>query len=99
MKVVTDMKIFGFTICPTYQQTLYKTWEKVVRGFEQVLFSWESGQLETLSQRVQVAKDIRPEQAVLCCSGAATPWRAQEEGGEASKQLHLQGQTRKIKIE
>ena len=56
MKVVTEMKIFGFTICSTYQQTLTKTWEKVVRGFEQVLFSWESRQLETLSQRVQVAR-------------------------------------------
>ena len=56
MKVVTEMKIFGFIICSTYQQTLSKTWEKVVRGFEQVLFSWESRQLETLSQRVQVAR-------------------------------------------
>ena len=44
------------TICSTYQQTLSNTWERVVRGFEQVLFSWESRQLETLSQRVQVAR-------------------------------------------
>ena len=56
MKVVTEINIFGFTICSTYHQTLFKTWEKVVRGFEQVLFSWESRQLVTLSQRVQVAK-------------------------------------------
>ena len=28
----------------------------VLRGFEQVLFSWQSRQLETLSQRVQVAR-------------------------------------------
>lgn len=56
MKVVTEIKIFGFTICSTYQETLFKTWEKVLRGFEQVLCSWESRQLETLSQRVQVAR-------------------------------------------
>ena len=56
MKVVTEMKIFGFTICSTYQQTLTKTWDRVVRGFDQVLFSWQTRHLETLSQRVQVAR-------------------------------------------
>ena len=56
MKTVSEMKIFGFTICPLYKDTAMKTWNRVVRGFEQVLFSWESRQLETLSQRVQVVK-------------------------------------------
>ena len=56
MKTVIEMKIFGFTICPTYKDTVKKTWNRVVRGFEQVLFSWQSRQLETLSQRVQVAR-------------------------------------------
>ena len=56
MKVVTEMKIFGFTICPTYQQTLKKTWDRVERGFEKVLFSWSSRQLDTLAQRVEVAR-------------------------------------------
>jgi hypothetical protein len=56
MKVVDEMKIFGFTVCPTYQKTLEKTWARVVRGFVKVLFSWQSRQLETLSQRVEVVK-------------------------------------------
>jgi hypothetical protein len=56
IKTVSEMKIFGFTICPTYKDTATKTWKRVVRGFEQVLFSWESRQLETLSQRVQVVR-------------------------------------------
>jgi hypothetical protein len=34
LKVVTEMKIFGFTICTTYQQTMKKTWDRVLRGFE-----------------------------------------------------------------
>ena len=42
-------------VCPTFKDTLSKTWDKVVRGFDQVLFSWESRQLETLAQKVQVA--------------------------------------------
>ena len=56
MKVVTEMKIFGFTICPTYQQTVKHTWDRVVKGFLRVLFAWQSRQLETLSQRVEVTK-------------------------------------------
>jgi hypothetical protein len=56
MKVVSEMKIFGFLICPTYKETLTNTWNKVVEGFEKVLFSWQSRLLDTLSQRVEVAK-------------------------------------------
>ena len=40
LKVVKQLKVFGFIICPTYQETLKKTWEKVVTGLEQVLSSW-----------------------------------------------------------
>ena len=56
IKTVEEMKIFGLTICPLYQNTLKKTWENVVRGFEKTLFSWSSRSLDTLDQRVQVAK-------------------------------------------
>jgi hypothetical protein len=56
MKVVTEMKFFGFTICSTCQQTLKQTWERVVKGFPRVLFSWQSRQLETLAQRVDVTR-------------------------------------------
>ena len=56
MKVVDEMKIFGFTVCPNYQQTLKKTWTIVLKGFVKVVHSWQSRQLETLSQRVEVAK-------------------------------------------
>ena len=56
MKPVTEMKIFGITICPTYQDTLEETWKRVIKAFSNVLFSWRSSQLETLSQRVKVAR-------------------------------------------
>ena len=51
-----QLKIFGFIICPTYQETVKQSWEKVITGFEKVLFSWSSRSFETLSQRVEVAK-------------------------------------------
>ena len=56
MKVLSEMKIFGFLICPTNKETLTNTWNKVVEGFEKVLFSWQSRLLDTLIQRVEVAK-------------------------------------------
>ena len=43
MKTVTEMKIFGFTICSTYQETLEEMWKRVVRGFKKTLFSWGLG--------------------------------------------------------
>ena len=49
------MKFFGFTICSSYQQTLEKTWARVLMGFEKVFYFW---QFETLTQRVEVAKTI-----------------------------------------
>ena len=56
MKVVTEMKISGFTICSSYQQNLKQTWDRVVHGFAKVLLSWQSRLQETLAQRVDVAK-------------------------------------------
>ena len=56
LKIEKQLKIFGFIICPTYQETVKKTWEKVITGFEKVLYSWSSRTLETLYQRVEVAK-------------------------------------------
>ena len=51
-----QLKIFGFVICPIYQETEKKTWEKVLAGFEKVLYSWSSRSLDTLRQRVEVVK-------------------------------------------
>ena len=39
-----------------YQKTLKQIWERVVKGFQRVLFSWQSRHLETMSQWVKVAK-------------------------------------------
>ena len=66
LKVVKQLKVFGFIICPTYQETVKKAWEKVVSGFEKVLHSWASRSLDTLSQRVEVSQDICSHQTVLC---------------------------------
>ena len=61
MTVVTEMKFVGFTIYSTYPQTL--------RGFEKVLFSWQSRQLDTLG-----CQDLCPQQAVLRGTGPAPPY-------------------------
>ena len=42
LKTEKQLKVFGVIICPVYQQTVKKTWEKVINGFEKVLHSWSS---------------------------------------------------------
>ena len=39
IKQEKELKIFGFMICPTYQQTVKRTSETVVSGFERTLFA------------------------------------------------------------
>ena len=56
LKNEKELKIFGVIICSTYQQTVKRTWEKVVTGFEKVLYSWSSKTLDTINQRVEVAR-------------------------------------------
>ena len=56
LKTEQQLRIFGFTICPNYQQTVEMTWKNVIRGFEKVFYSWSSRSLDTLCQRVEVAK-------------------------------------------
>ena len=56
LKSEKQLKIFGFIVCPTYQETVKKTWEKVIIGFEKVLISWSARTLNMLCQRVEVAK-------------------------------------------
>ena len=50
------LKVFCFIICQTYEETVKKTWEKVMIGFSKVVYSWSTRNLDTLSQRAEVAK-------------------------------------------
>ena len=51
---VKELKVLGFIVCPTYQDTLRRTWKNVFQGFQRTLFAWESRSLVTLQQRVTV---------------------------------------------
>ena len=56
LRVKNELKIFGFQICSTYKQTLDRCWQKCYVGFNKVIMSWSSRQLETLVQRVEVLR-------------------------------------------
>ena len=56
LTVKNELKIFGFQICPTFKITLDRCWEECFTGFNNVLMSWSSRQLETLVQRVEVLR-------------------------------------------
>ena len=54
IKVVKEVKVLGFMVCPKYQDTLEQSWKMVLRGFERTLFAWKSRSHTTLQQRVTV---------------------------------------------
>ena len=56
MKVVREMKVFGFQICQTYEQSLERSWEVCFEGFRKTLIAWGSRMLDSLRQRVDVLK-------------------------------------------
>ena len=56
LTVKNELKIFGFQICPTFKITLDRCWEECFTGFNNVLMSWSSRQIETLVHRVEVLR-------------------------------------------
>ena len=56
MKVVNEMKVFGFQICQNYEQSLQRSWEVCYEGFRKTLIAWSSRMLDSLRQRVEVIK-------------------------------------------
>ena len=56
LRVVPMIKMFGFQITPIYKQTLEQCWEACYSGFNKIIMSWSSRQLNTLVQRVEVLR-------------------------------------------
>lgn len=98
MKVVDEMKIFGFIVCPTYQKTLEKTWETVVRGFVKVLFSWQSRQLETLSQRVEAAKVFALSKLYYVAQVLPLPTKHRKNVEKSLSKFIFQGRHERLKL-
>ena len=56
LQPVSELKVLGIVLCPQYSETVRRTWEVVLRGFQKTLFSWGSRALSTLQQWVTVLK-------------------------------------------
>ena len=54
LRPVKEIKVLGIVLCPQYSETLKRTWDRVLRGFQKTLFSWGSRVLFSLQQRVTV---------------------------------------------
>ena len=98
MKSVKEMKIFGFTVCQTYQDTVTKTWDKVLRGFEQVLFSWQSRQLDTLAQRVQVARTFAMSKLFYIAAVLPLPGKHKREVESKLSKFIFRGRHERLKL-
>ena len=56
LTVKKELKIFGFQFTPSYKTTLERCWADCYKGFNKILMSWSSRQLDTLVQRVEVLR-------------------------------------------
>ena len=56
LKTVSEVKVFGVKICASYKELISVNWEFRFRKFEDVVRSWGSRVLDSLSQRIEVLK-------------------------------------------
>ena len=56
IKVVDELKIFGFFVTPFYERTIVRNWEDLVKKVAGVLISWKSRQLPSLRIRSDVIR-------------------------------------------
>ena len=56
LRVVNMIKMFGFQITPSYNQTLQLSWDSCFSGFRKTIMSWKARQLNTMVERVEVLR-------------------------------------------
>ncbi len=56
LQTVLELKIFGFQVLQTYQETLNRNWSTLVESIRNVIMSFQLRALDTLHQRVDCLK-------------------------------------------
>lgn len=54
LKVVEEVKVLGLVLTPKYTSTLRRTWEEVLKGFRNTVFSWRERGLVSMFQKAEV---------------------------------------------
>ena len=99
LKVQSELKVFGFQITPVYKNTLERSWAECFLGFNNVLMSWSSRQLETLVQRVEVLRMFVTSKLWYKASALPLPSKFAKKFESAMFRFLWRGKLEKLKID
>ena len=99
LKVLPELTVFGFQITPVYKNTLERSWAKCFLGFNNVLMSWSSRQLETLVQRVEVLRLFVTSKLWYKASALPLPLKFAKKFESAMFRFLWRGKLEKLKID
>ena len=94
-----ELKIFGFQFSPSYKITLERSWAECYAGFQKVLISWSSRQLETLVQRVEVLRIFATSKLWYKASALPLPHKFVKKFEAAMIRFLWVGKLEKLKID
>jgi hypothetical protein len=99
LRVESELKVFGFQISPVYKTTLERSWTECFLGFNKVLMSWSSRQLETLVQRVEVLRLFVTSKLWYKASALPLPFKFAKKFESAMFRFLWRGKLEKLKID
>ena len=99
LQVKNELKIFGFHFSASYKQTVESCWKECYTGFNKVLMSWSSRQLETLVQRVEVLRVFATSKLWYKASALPLPMKFAKQFESAMFRFLWIGKLEKLKLD
>ena len=99
LQVKNELKIFGFQFSAIYKQTVERCWKECYTGFNKVLMSWSSRQLETLVQRVEVLRVFATSKLWFKASALPLPSKFVKQFESAMFRFLWTGKLEKLKLD
>ena len=99
LQVKDELKIFGFQVRSSYKQTVDRCWRECFAGFNKVIMSWSSRQLDTLVQRVEVLRIFGTSKLWYKASALPLPARFAKQIQSAMYKFLWMGKLEKLKID
>ena len=92
------MKVLGIVLCPQYSETVTRTWDLVLRGFQKTLFSWGSRVLFSLQQRVTVLQTFALSKLWYAAQVLPLPTNVVKKIESASSSFIFRGRPERLKL-
>jgi hypothetical protein len=99
LQVVEEVKVFGLVLTPKYSSTLRRTWEEVLKGFRQTIFSWRDRSLDNMFQRVEVVRTFALSKLWYICQVLPLPNSFAKKVESLMSSFLFRGKPERLKLE